>query len=286
MPETAQTTHMVESKPQNVDSRPALPCISCGYDLRSHPRNARCPECGTPIKVSRKYRSEILNAVHNLPGLPRIMLCLCLATLTGAPALLSFCGLDLLAEFAFKGSDLATTLLKLLPWMLLAGSITPLLTMFAIPSNLVDPSVRRQLTIWLVCLGVVGWIMMLVGGPKLTEGIGALIGSTLAALGCAIGLGIVSKLIGGAIPQWGRMGSARQSVPPLVSAICLIGLLRILILLIPANWISTIWTLRGTLIGVEALLAIGSIYLLFNRLWLANSLNQARIAARLRSAPS
>ena len=277
---------MVDSKPQNVDSRPALPCISCSYDLRSHPRNARCPECGTPIKVSRKYRSEILNAVHNLPGLPRIMLCLCLATLTGAPALLSFAGLELLAGFAHEGSELATTVLRLLPWMLLAGSITPLFTMFAIPGSLTDPAVRRQLIIWLVCLGVVGWILMLTGEPKLTVGIGSLIGSTLAALGCAIGLGTISKLIGSAIPEWDRMGSARQSVPPLVSAICLIGLLRILILLIPANWISTIWTLRGTLIGVEALVAIGSVYLLFNRLWLANSLNQARIAARLRSAPS
>ena len=31
-----------------------LPCHLCGYDLRAHPQDGRCPECGAPVAESRR----------------------------------------------------------------------------------------------------------------------------------------------------------------------------------------------------------------------------------------
>ncbi len=214
------------------------------------------------------------------------MACLCLATLTGAPALLIFSLFGFLMASASRGSGPSETTLVLFPWLLLAGSLSPVLTILATPSRLTESSARRRLIVILLCCGVSGWVLMLLGASRGFEDLGTLIGSSLSASSCAIGLGSVSGLIGSAIPQWQRMGSARQPVPPLVSAILLIGMLRIVIPQIPDGAITVIWTLRGTLIGAEVLLAIGTVYLLINRLWLANSLNKARIVARLRSGGS
>src|SRR3954463_8886662 len=32
-----------------------LPCDRCGYDLRAHPHDAKCPECGLPVAESLKW---------------------------------------------------------------------------------------------------------------------------------------------------------------------------------------------------------------------------------------
>src|SRR3982751_830079 len=31
-----------------------LPCHSCGYDLRAHPQDGQCPECGASVAESRR----------------------------------------------------------------------------------------------------------------------------------------------------------------------------------------------------------------------------------------
>jgi len=277
---------MADSKPQKPDPRAKLACLECGYDLRSLPRNGSCPECGTSIRLSRKYRSEILSAIHQLPGLPLIMLFLCIATLTGAPALLVYCAQELLLYDEARGGSLARLLIGATPWLLLIGSITPILTVAAMRKSLTRRDIGNRLVLLLILLGCVGWGLMIWSGPLARGSALFAIGGTLSALGCAVGLGTMSGVIGGAIPQWERMGSARQSVAPLVWAILLVGLLRVVILGLPPGWVQLLWTLRGALIGTEALLAIGTGYLLINRLWLANSLNQARRMARVRSSSS
>src|SRR5882724_2784588 len=43
----AMTTHSGE---MSAD----LPCHICGYDLRAHPQEGKCPECGASIAESRR----------------------------------------------------------------------------------------------------------------------------------------------------------------------------------------------------------------------------------------
>src|SRR3982751_5743669 len=31
-----------------------LPCDRCGYDLRAHPQDGKCPECGASVAESRR----------------------------------------------------------------------------------------------------------------------------------------------------------------------------------------------------------------------------------------
>jgi hypothetical protein len=40
--------------PPDRDAETVLSCIACGYDLRGLPFEGRCPECGTPVEVSRR----------------------------------------------------------------------------------------------------------------------------------------------------------------------------------------------------------------------------------------
>ena len=43
------TTAAVPTKPE-LAATPALPCAGCGYDVRAHPRDGVCPECGAPVE--------------------------------------------------------------------------------------------------------------------------------------------------------------------------------------------------------------------------------------------
>src|SRR5437660_8160164 len=37
-----------------ADMSADLPCHVCGYDLRAHPQDGKCPECGASIAESRR----------------------------------------------------------------------------------------------------------------------------------------------------------------------------------------------------------------------------------------
>src|SRR5205085_10721012 len=37
-----------------AQTSPDLPCHLCGYDLRAHPQDGRCPECGASVAESRR----------------------------------------------------------------------------------------------------------------------------------------------------------------------------------------------------------------------------------------
>ena len=45
--------------------RVSVPCVRCGYDLRTQPRDARCPECGHAVRQTLPHVSR------DLPGPPR-----------------------------------------------------------------------------------------------------------------------------------------------------------------------------------------------------------------------
>jgi len=49
---------LVEPTPTPVRLTHALPCVSCGYDLRGLAIEGSCPECGTPIE--RSLRGDLL----------------------------------------------------------------------------------------------------------------------------------------------------------------------------------------------------------------------------------
>jgi hypothetical protein len=48
--------HLQDSKP-NAETAlpPELPCYRCGYDLRAHPHDGICPECGGSVAESRQW---------------------------------------------------------------------------------------------------------------------------------------------------------------------------------------------------------------------------------------
>jgi len=58
----------------------ALPCIECGYDLRHHDTDQRCPECGAPVRTIRefvaslRYVNELNRSAWLLSYLPVIMI--------------------------------------------------------------------------------------------------------------------------------------------------------------------------------------------------------------------
>src|SRR5262245_37001292 len=37
-----------------ADISAELPCHRCGYDLRAHPQDGKCPECGASVAESRR----------------------------------------------------------------------------------------------------------------------------------------------------------------------------------------------------------------------------------------
>src|SRR5258707_3351024 len=47
----AMTTHRGE---MSAD----LPCHICGYDLRAHPQDGKCPECGASVAESRRLAAN------------------------------------------------------------------------------------------------------------------------------------------------------------------------------------------------------------------------------------
>ena len=97
-------------------------------------------------------------------------------------------------------------------------------------------------------------------------------------------LTLASRIVGSVVPGWRRLGGARQTRGPLLLTVAVILLGR---LLLPSKGVGLTWlqdqflTWGQTLvIGAEALLAIGALYLLVNRLWLAERLRRANALAK------
>lgn len=268
----------------NPDPLSDLQCMRCGYALKSLEPEQACPECGLPIRATLRRRVERMAPRRRLPRLRLTLACLLLATLTGAPGLLGYAGMSWLVVRLLPPNVVQNDLPGLsspLLWLLVAGSLTPILTILTIPKGAWGGGRRRRLIGLLSLLGVGGGLIAVAGNPLAISSIATNAGLSLAALGCAIGLTSASAGLGSLVPGWRRMGAGRQTVPPMIGAILLIGTLRWLHLQVPPHSLLQM-TMVVALVVSNILLAIGTLYLLGNRLWLATRLLQALAAPRER----
>ena len=254
-----------------------LKCDRCQYELRSLPIDAACPECGLPIRISIRRHEEIFAPKKNLPRLKLTLMFLLVATLTGSPALVGFAIMDWLNPRIMSaniGLEEIPGLYNPIVWLLLAGSLSPLFTILSVPRELSLHRYRKRMVLLLVLLGGGGSALAFHANPFDPYSFEMIVGFTLSALACAIGLATASGYIGAAVPQWKHMGSAQQTASPMIGVILVIGALR------PLSGLATPYSplflgMKVALIGSEFLLVIGTCYLLTNRLWLAWRLIQS-----------
>jgi hypothetical protein len=251
----------------------SLKCSRCRYELRSLPIDMECPECGLAIRISLDRQLEVYTPKKKLPHLKLTLLFLLLATLTGAPALIGFAALDWITPRVLSANAVSGFKNPII-WLLLVGSLTPLCTILSVPRELSLHRYRKRMVVALILLGGGGSALAFQANPFMTNSFGMIVGFTLSALACAIGLATASGYIGAAVPQWKHMGSARQSAAPMIGVILLIGALRPLSGL-PQPHSPLFMGTKVALIGSEFLLVIGTFYLLTNRLWLAWQLVRA-----------
>lgn len=76
-----------------------LKCVSCGYDLRSHTIDEKCPECGTDISDSIEYQERRSNRQGSRQVCITTLSWLCLLSLLNS--LIFIVGVDLAGGFLF-----------------------------------------------------------------------------------------------------------------------------------------------------------------------------------------
>ena len=262
-----------QSKTDSEDIR----CAGCGYELRGLGQVDRCPECGTLVSRSISLATETQQPLEKIPRLGRAYVLITLATLAGAPALFLYALLTLLEKTLDPLAAQRITNLAL-PLLLAAGTILPGVTIATVPRTLRQTSGMVCVTIF-IGMTLLGVMLMILGGPHVFT-----IGAGLGAIGCIVNLTLASRIVGSVVPGWRRLGGARQTRGPLLLTVAVILLGR---LLLPSKGVGLTWlqdqflTWGQTLvIGAEALLAIGALYLLVNRLWLAERLRRANALAK------
>lgn len=265
-------------------------CIGCGYALHGLPVDGVCPECGTDVSRSLERMAEITIPRESIPRLGRACVLFILSTVTGAPGIILYALLPTLAKFPSVADPRLTALFAeiLLPSLLLAGTILPGCTIGLLPRRIRPENAMSSSLVFMI-LSLVGVIGMLVAGITVTgNGLDMnpfwTIGSALGALGCVMNLTMATRIIGSVVPGWRRLGSARQSRKPLLAALIVILLGRLFVPSIGTmtnmtklqQWLLT--SGQGLFFAAEVLLAIGGLYLLVNRLWLAERLRRSIMA--------
>ena len=226
-------------------------------------------------ETARRVR-EISEPLRKLPRVRLTLLLLLAATLSGAPVLIGYAGLDYLGPGTglVSGAPLLEAFTSWLPFLMILGSLTPLLTIFSVPEKIGIGRYRKRISALLVALGGGGSAMIMLSNEPKMHDPAWIIGYPAGTLACAIGLATAAQYIGSAVPQWKQLGSGRQTVTPLVCVILLIAILRPLQgLLSPMS----MWQAgsKVIIIGSEILLVIGTFYLMINRLWLSVRLARA-----------
>ena len=268
----------------------ALKCVGCGYELRGLPLDGICPECGTTIKISSQRAAEIDLPRKLIPRLRTASILLVPATLTGAPAIVAYAIVPLFGVhwIVDPRHNLPWILNPILPLLFLGGALFPMCTVGIMPSTIRSKS-RLITSLIFSLVAIIAVFLMMQGtasrsGNLLRGDLLFTLGSTMAVVACIINLTVATRIIGSVVPGWRRLHGARQTRGPLLAAVALIclgrwslpetsvGLTALQDLIV--TWGNII------LLGSEALLAIGGIYLLFNRLWLVARLRGAMTAAR------
>ena len=190
------------------------------------------------------------------------------STCVGVPVMIMFAAYTQLHDILRLGGNLI--LVALFMTCAVVGMILPLVTIFLVPA---ETRTERMLVPSLIALalGLVGIALFKYYRPELNATV--VFGMGLATIACVLNLTRANRAVGNVIPDWTRLGSARQRKEPLLVAIILIMGGRFLYLegLISLNTNGSILQFWGylALIGLEVLLVIGGFYVLTNRLWLA-----------------
>ena len=254
---------MAEDK-ENKEGSNRLLCASCRYALTGLDPDSVCPECGFSIPWSRELAAERLRPGDEVPRIRLAMSLLLLSTIIGIPAIVVYALLS--ATLGLNDpSTLPSWLLRGFQAVLLLGSALPLLTLASLPRRLhIDGGIGLM-----ACWGVA----CLVGTALINSqnDLAFILGSALAVVSGIINLTRANRSIGSVVPAWARLGPARQTRTPLITAVILIALGRIVMSRLgggPQLGPLETWV-KFMVVGTEALLLVGSIYLFINRLWLS-----------------
>ena len=256
------------------ESSNGLLCASCRYALTGLAPESVCPECGFSIRWSQELAAERLRPGDELPRIRLALFLLLLSTIIGIPGIMIYALLT-----RTLGLEDPATLPGWLFWgfqaVLLLGSVLPLLTLASLPRRVHADGGLILTGSWAsTCL--LGLILINSG-----QSTGFILGSALAVMCGILNLTRANRSIGSVVPAWARMGPARQTRGPLITAVLLIAGGRIIM-----NHLGTgpqlgplgTWV-QFMVVATEALLLIGSIYLFFNRLWLSLRLWRSRMPA-------
>ena len=245
-----------------------LLCASCQYALIGLDPDSVCPECGFSIAWSSELAAEQLRPGDEVPRIRLAMFLLLLSTIIGMPGIAVYalltCTLWLAGTTALPG-----WLFWGFQGLLLLGSVLPLLTLTSLPRRVQENRGILLTASWvIVCLLGLGLIN---SGNESTF----MLGSALAVISVILNLTRANRSIGSVIPAWSRLGQARQTRGPLITAVIVIAVGRIVLNTFgmtlnyaPPQYGPLIWVYL-LMVATEALLLIGSIYLFFNRLWIS-----------------
>ena len=243
-----------------------LRCVSCGYELTGLAVDSSCPECGFSIARSKLLASEQRRAGRELPRIGLATLLVFCSTITGIPGIIVYA----IPFSAISGVDALSEIPRWASWgfqflLLLAGWL-PVLTLSSVPRRLHRSGGIGRTVAWGFA-GLVGIGLMNTGSLTLL-----IIGSALGVTSGVLNLTRANRTLGLVIPAWHRLGEARQRRGPLVGAVILIAVGRLVLSQIPITapgqeQALLVWISFMTL-GTQILLVVGGVYLLINRLWL------------------
>lgn len=246
----------------------ALHCVRCQYDLTGLAANGSCPECGMSIASSLSMFHRVGTPSRRVRSMKTLLAMTLTSTCVGVPVMIMFAAFTQIHDIL--GLDGNLILVTLFMTCAVVGMILPLVTIFLVPA---ETRTERMLVPSLIslALGLMGIALFKYYRPELNATV--VLGMGLATIACVLNLTRANRAVGNVIPDWTRLGPARQRKEPLLVAIILIMGGRFLYLegLISLNTSGSILQFWGylALIGLEVLLVIGGFYVLTNRLWLA-----------------
>ena len=250
----------------------ALQCVGCQYDLTGLAPDGACPECGMSIANSRLVSYRAGAPARSVRAIRTLLTMTLTSTCVGVPVMIMFAAYTHLHGMLGLGGSLLLTFLFMT--CALVGMILPLVTIFLVPAEtrterMLVPSII-SLLIGLVGIALIGTFYR----PELDPT--AMLGMGLATIACILNLTRANRAVGNVIPDWTRLGPARQKKEPLLVAVALIMGGRFLVMrgLLSLDTNGSIFEFWGylALTGLEVLLVIGGCYVLGNRLWMGRKL--------------
>lgn len=249
-----------------------LQCVRCQYDLTGLAQEGSCPECGKSIESSRSVLHRAGAPSRSVRAIRTLLTMTLASTCVGVPVMIMFAAYTHLHGILGLGGNL--TLVFLFMACAVVGMILPLVTIFLVP---VETRTERMLVPSIITL-VIGLVGLALIGTFFTPGLDptAMLGMGLATIACILNLTRANRAVGNVIPDWTRLGAARQKKEPLLVAVILIMGGRYLSMkgLISLDTSGSILEFWGylALVGLEVLLVIGGCYVLGNRLWMGRKL--------------